>query len=138
MATFDITIWSHYHHHHCSFKETKILFTHKSKRKIKQLIQKAFDNIVEFCKKWGFKINRSKTCYSVFTTAGLRNNYQRKYSIKLKIENQEIPLESTPTFLGIKLDPKLKYNFHFNEIVKKVSPKFFEKLKDSNGETQSL
>ncbi|RMZ95480.1 hypothetical protein BpHYR1_012979 [Brachionus plicatilis] len=45
------------------------------------------------------------------------------YSVFTSIEQRKSALEPAPTFLGIKLDPKLKYNSHFNEIVKKVSPK---------------
>jgi hypothetical protein len=100
-----------------------IWYTHKSKRVIKKVLQEAVNKILEFCKEWGFVINKSKTCYSVFTRAGLRKNYKKKYSLVLKIKNQRIPLEPNPTFLGIKLDPKLKYTDHLNEIIKKASPK---------------
>ncbi|RNA11719.1 hypothetical protein BpHYR1_034171 [Brachionus plicatilis] len=30
------------------------------------------------------------------TRAGLRNNYQRKYKLNLKIENEEVPLDTHP------------------------------------------
>ena len=79
--------------------------------------------IISFCLKWGFKINKSKTCYTIFTTAGQRKNYMYKYAIDLEIENQPIPLEPNPTFLGIELDPKLKYTNHFKEVIKKASKK---------------
>lgn len=100
-----------------------IWFTHKSKRIIKKILQSAINKIVEFCEKWGLTINKSKTCYTVFTSAGLRKNYVDKYSIELKVINELIPLEPNPTFLGIKLDPKLKYAEHLREVVKKATPK---------------
>ncbi|RNA10565.1 RNA-directed DNA polymerase from mobile element jockey-like [Brachionus plicatilis] len=92
-----------------------IWFTHKSKRIIKKILQSAINKIVEFCEKWGLTINKSKTCYTVFTSTGLRKNYVDKYSIELKVDNELIPLEPNPTFLGIKLDPKLKYAEHLRE-----------------------
>ncbi|RNA14238.1 AP-like endonuclease reverse transcriptase [Brachionus plicatilis] len=94
-----------------------------NKRIIKKILQSAINKIVEFCEKWGLTINKSKTCYNVFTSAGLRKNYVDKYSIELKVDNELIPLELNPTFLGIKLDPKLKYAEHLREVVKKATPK---------------
>ena len=75
--------------------------THKSRTIINETLQTEVDCIIEFCKDWGFKINKSKTCYTTFTRAGFRNNYQRKYALTLKIEDHQIPLETSPTFLGI-------------------------------------
>ncbi len=72
---------------------------------------------------WNLKINISKTTYTVFTTAGFRRNYKTKYNLKLKILDKFLPLEPHPTFLGIKLDPKLTYMPHLEMIEKKVESK---------------
>ena len=70
-----------------------------------------------------FNINKFKTCHTTFTTAGQRKNYFTKYKLSLKIENQDIPLEPNPTFLGIKLDPKLSFKPHLEQLGKKLIPK---------------
>jgi hypothetical protein len=100
-----------------------IWFTSSSKREIKRNLQKAINAIVEFCKKWGLSINKDKTCYTTFTTAGQRKNYSTKYKFILKIGKQNIPQEPNPTFLGIKLDPKLGFKEHLAEIEHKLIPK---------------
>ena len=56
-----------------------IWITCKSIKDLEFFLQIAIDKIVEFCKTWGFSINRGKTCYTTFTTAGLRSNYAIKY-----------------------------------------------------------
>ncbi|RNA14728.1 hypothetical protein BpHYR1_026519 [Brachionus plicatilis] len=55
----------------------------------------------------------SKACYPVFTTKGQRSNYQSKYSLELKVGNQEISL----------LALSFTQSFKYIEIVKEVSPK---------------
>ena len=100
-----------------------IWYTGGSKREIKRIIQKAIDVIIEFCKKWGLTINKEKTCYTTFTSAGLRQNYTKKYSFNLKIADQNIQLEPNPTFLGVTLDQKINFKDHLKEVEKKIIPK---------------
>ncbi|RNA18259.1 RNA-directed DNA polymerase from mobile element jockey-like, partial [Brachionus plicatilis] len=87
-----------------------------SKKDIQKILQNAVDKIIEYCKKWGFKINENKTCYTTFTKAGHRKNYEKTYGMKIKIGNSQIPIEPNPTFLGIKLDPKIDYKEHLKII----------------------
>ncbi|RMZ99636.1 RNA-directed DNA polymerase from mobile element jockey-like [Brachionus plicatilis] len=56
-----------------------------SKREIQIILQKGVNRIIEHCKKWGFKINEKKTCYTTFTKASLRKNYEKRYGMKIKI-----------------------------------------------------
>jgi len=100
-----------------------VWFSTKSKKDLNNQLQNALYKIVEFCKTWGFTINSSKTFYTVFTTAGKRINYSDKYKLNLNITNQQIPLEPNPTFLGIKLDPKICFKPHLQEIEKKLVSK---------------
>ena len=83
-------------------------------------LQTAINAISEFCQKWGFTINKSKTTYTVFCTAGWRSNYSRTYKLNLHIANTPIPLEPFPLFLGIKLDPKLSYTAHLEHVTTKI------------------
>ena len=96
-----------------------IWVTRASKKQIEAILQMAVNRIIEFCNKWGFKINETKTCYTTFTRAGQRKNYNKTYGLNIKIENNQIPLEPNPTFLGIKLDPKLDYKKHLELIKRK-------------------
>ena len=50
-----------------------------------------------------------KIFYTVFCPVGLRKIYCRTFNFKLRIEDTKQPLEPHPTFLGIKLDPKLDF-----------------------------
>ena len=93
--------------------------TRKTNKQLEKVLQQAVDNISEYCSKWGFKINKSKTCHTTFTSAGERKNYSEKYKLNLQIDNEQIPLDPHPTFLGIKLDPKLSYKKHLEEISKR-------------------
>ncbi|RMZ93264.1 AP-like endonuclease reverse transcriptase [Brachionus plicatilis] len=100
-----------------------IWYTGSSKREIKRVIQRVINIIVEFCKKWGMTIKKEKTCYTAFTSAGLRQNYTKKYSFNLKIANQNIQFEPNPTFLGVTLDPKINFKEHPKQVEKKIIPK---------------
>ncbi|RNA44358.1 RNA-directed DNA polymerase from mobile element jockey-like [Brachionus plicatilis] len=94
----------------------KTLKTTKSRAGFDLISNKVVNRIIEYCKKWGFKINEKKTCYTTFTKAGLRKNYEKRYGMKIKIGNIHIPLDPNPTFLGIKLDPKINYKEHLKII----------------------
>ncbi len=77
---------------------------------MEQTLQDVIDHI-SFCTKWGFnwafKLKKSKTTYTVFTTAGKRSDYECIYQMKLFIKSTKIPMD--PLFLGIKLETKLFY-----------------------------
>ena len=68
----------------------------------------------------GLQAEQKKSLYIIFTTAGYRTNYSRTYSINLRINESLIPLEPYPTFLVIKLDPKLNYKNHLEKIETKI------------------
>ena len=97
-----------------------ILFRSLCLKEITRTLQVAINSINSFCQKWGFTINKSKTTYTVFCTAGFRKNYTRTYKLNLSIANTPIPLEPFPIFLGIKLDPKLSYQAHLEHITTKI------------------
>ncbi|RNA34618.1 hypothetical protein BpHYR1_028959 [Brachionus plicatilis] len=43
--------------------------------------------------------------------------------LRKKIQQVEVPLEQNPTFLGIRLDPKLAYTAHLQDVIKKQTSK---------------
>ena len=50
----------------------------KSIKRIQPLLQNSINSIVNYCNKWCFSINKSKTVYTTFTTAGEKANYNKK------------------------------------------------------------
>ena len=110
--------------YHALFADDLCIWTtNKSLKSSKKCLQIAINKISLYCKTWGLKINKSKTTYSVFTTAGYRKTYEKLNKINLTIDNSRIPLEPFPKFLGIYLDPKLSFERHFDETSKKVISK---------------
>ena len=94
----------------------------KTKTKLEKQLQPAINKTINYCSKWGFKINKNKTCYITFSN-GHKRKYQSKYSLNLKIESENIPLDPNPTLLGITLDPKLSFKDHLNQIKTKINTK---------------
>ena len=78
-------------------------------------MQEALNKTCKWAKDWGVTINSQKTVASLFS---LSNS---KEKIKLKINNQQIPQEETPTYLGIKLDKKLTWKPHIQETEKNAT-----------------
>ncbi|RNA10741.1 hypothetical protein BpHYR1_002702 [Brachionus plicatilis] len=75
-----------------------MLFDYIKKQIFFSPTEKDIETIDASKKKWGFKINKTKTCHTTFTRAGARSNYERKYELNIKIEQEEVPLEQNPTF----------------------------------------
>ena len=68
-----------------------IWYTVKSKRIIQTQLQDTTNNINNFCIKWGLVLNKAKTFYTVFTTAGLNGkNYGKKYKLNLYMVRHKI------------------------------------------------
>ena len=61
--------------------------------------------------------NSLKSCYTVFTNAGKRKNYEKTYSMNLNYNNTKINVDANPKFLGIVFDPKLSYKEHCDTII---------------------
>ena len=78
-------------------------------------MQEALTTTSEWAKEWCVKINSLKTVYTVFSLA------QKTEEVTLKIDNQEIPREDTPKYLGITLDKKLKWTEHLKNIESRAS-----------------
>ena len=108
--------------------------TDSSLKAIELKLQRAINTIDTFCAKWGLILNKKKTLYTVFCPAGLRKNYYRTYNLNLRLGDTRLPLEPHPTFLGIKLDPKLDFKNHLELIETKIARKvnLFKRIKELN------
>ena len=72
-----------------------------------------------------------------------RKNYETKYELNLIVESERIQIEPYPTFLGIKLDPKLCFKPHVESLEKRIIPKIniIKKIKSfkwANSKTLNL
>jgi len=102
-----------------------IWFTDKNLRKIQKQLNKAIKEVGTFFDRWCLVPNADKTVYSIFTTAGKRETYEKIYSIDLELNSKKIKLEANPKFLGIKLDPKMSFKKHTEELEKNVEFRLF-------------
>lgn len=100
-----------------------IWFTSKSLKVIESTLNVSIERIKNYCQHWGLKLNENKTLHTVFTTAGYRSNYETKYKLNLFLDNQRIPLEPFPTFLGIQFDPKLSFKNLYENIESRTASK---------------
>jgi hypothetical protein len=76
----------------------------KANRNIQNLekdLQKEVNNVESYCHEWCLSINIAKTTYTVFTTAGKRKSYEKKYSMNLEINNKKIILDHNNTEISI-------------------------------------
>jgi len=107
--------------HKKRFTTKKLPLSPSDLKEITTNLQSDIDAKTSFCNKWGLKINKPKTTYMVFTTAGRRSSYQKTYKLDLRIVSaRDIPQERSPVFLGIKLDPKLSCKSHLEHITAKT------------------
>ena len=69
-------------------------------------LQQTVNAVTEWTEKWGLTISKTKTCATLFSLS------TKKETVNLKINNDPIPQVDTPTFLGVKLDPRLTWKPH--------------------------
>ena len=83
------------------------IFTRKELKKVEVEIKKYLESLVKWLFKWRLKMNASKCCYTIFSSKG-----RSGISLDLLLNNELIPYNSNPVFLGIKFDEHLNFNAH--------------------------
>ena len=93
-------------------------------------LNKALATLSTFCELWKLQINTSKTVYSIFTLSPIHI----KTTLQLKVQNNTIQKDDNPSYLGVRLDPKLNFKTHFDDITTKVSKRLnlLKRLASSN------
>ena len=61
-------------------------------------LQQKVNQVERFCQEWCLCINTAKTTYTVFTTAGKRKTYEKKYSLNSEINKKPFTLDHNPKF----------------------------------------
>ena len=80
-------------------------------------LNKALSVLSIFCELWKLKINTSKTVYSIFTLSPVHI----RTTLHLQVQGTTIQKDNNPKYLGVRLDPKLSFNTHFQDIADKVA-----------------
>nr|KAG5695645.1 hypothetical protein BaRGS_029135 [Batillaria attramentaria] len=78
-------------------------------------MQEALNTTSKWATDWCVTINSQKTVTTCFSLSNT------KETLRLTINNQQIPQEDTPTYLGTKLDKKLTWNPHIREMEKRAT-----------------
>ena len=78
-------------------------------------MQDALNNTSKWATDWCVTINSLKTVATCFSLSNTNEN------IRLTINNQRIPQEDTPTYLGVKLDKRLTWSPHIQEMGKRAT-----------------
>jgi hypothetical protein len=87
------------------------LFFFKKPGKITKMIKAYLENLVDWLFKWRLKMNASKCCYTIFSSAG-----RSDMELDLRLKGDHIPYNPNPVFLGIKFDESLCFNKHFENL----------------------
>ena len=93
-------------------------------------LNKALATLSTYCELWKLQINTSKTVYTIFTLSPVHI----KTTLHLKVQNTTIQRDNNPSYLGIRLDPKLNFKTHFDDIATKVAKRLnlLKRLASSN------
>nr|KAG5690263.1 hypothetical protein BaRGS_018615 [Batillaria attramentaria] len=78
-------------------------------------MQEALNTTSKWATDWCVTINSQKTVATCFSLSNT------KETLRLTINNQQIPQQDTPTYLGTKLDKKLTWNPHIREMEKRAT-----------------
>ncbi|GFV16840.1 reverse transcriptase domain-containing protein [Trichonephila clavipes] len=79
------------------------------------------EGIAEWAENLKLTINADKTNYCIFST---NRRHRSSFNANIKSQNSEIKKVDLPTYLGVTLDPKLRFSKH----IKQTSSKALEKL----------
>jgi hypothetical protein len=112
MFADDVATWVR--HHNLKFLEEKL--------------QINLNNIQEWSAKWRLKISANKTTYNIFN----RKNQNINSQIHLEYNGNRLNSDPNPKFLGITLDPGLRFSKHIN-IVRERSTKRLNILRSIKG-----
>ena len=82
------------------------------KRSPRNELQLYFNDIIEWCDKWGLKINHTKTHKIIFIHSHMTATIKQPILFK----TVPIPVVNEVTFLGIRFDSRLNFNNHLDNI----------------------
>ena len=90
--------------------------THRYARQSSRYINVDLDQLRKYCETWKITINTTKTAYSVFTMSPK----VAKQKLNIKMGDQQLNKEESPTYLGVQLDTRLTLKEHIANLKKKA------------------
>jgi len=91
----------------------------KDTRLVEKNINLYLENLVKWLFKWRLKMNVSKCCYIIFTKNGNKSNKSKgvdSIRLKLKMNEENIPYNRNPRFLGVTFDESLNFSTHIQDL----------------------
>ena len=85
--------------------------------KMQNRLNQSLSNLSTYCEFWKLKINCRKTVYTVFTLSTITAHT----ALYLKVQDQNIEKDENPCYLGIRLDPRLTFKTHIEDVSAKVT-----------------
>ena len=70
-----------------------------------------------YCRKWKVTINTTKTVYSIFSLSPK----QSKQNLEIKVDGLQAVKDHQPTYLGVKMDARLKFKEHVDDMKRKAN-----------------
>ena len=80
-------------------------------------INQSLDLLGNYCDEWKLTVNTTKTVYTVFTLSPT----VAKEKPSIMIQGKQLNKEENPTYLGIKLDPRMTLNEHMKNVRTKAN-----------------
>ena len=80
--------------------------------KMQNRLNQSLSNLSTYCEFWKLKINCRKTVYTVFTLSTITAHT----ALYLKVQDQNIEKDENPCYLGIRLDPRLTFKTHIEDV----------------------
>ncbi|GFV91119.1 reverse transcriptase domain-containing protein [Trichonephila clavipes] len=112
-------------HHHihpdtkiaCYADDIAVWHSHNDITESEKALNTTLKGIAAWAENLKLTINADKTNYCIFSTD---RRYRSSFNANIKMQNSKIKRVDLPTYLGVTLDPKLRFSKHIEQTAKKA------------------
>ncbi|GFU51265.1 reverse transcriptase domain-containing protein [Trichonephila clavipes] len=112
-------------HHHihpdtniaCYADDIAIWHSHNDITESEKALNTTLKGIAEWAENLKLTINADKTNYCIFSTD---RRHRSSFNANIKIQNSQIKKVDLPTYLGVTLDPELRFSKHIEQTTNKA------------------
>ncbi|GFX72157.1 probable RNA-directed DNA polymerase from transposon BS [Trichonephila clavipes] len=112
-------------HHHihpdtniaCYADDIAVWHSHNDITELEKALNTTLKDIAEWAENLKLTINADKTNYCIFSTD---RRHRRSFNANIKIQNSQIKKVDLPTYLGVTLDPELRFSKHIEQTTNKA------------------
>ncbi|GFX84225.1 reverse transcriptase domain-containing protein [Trichonephila clavipes] len=112
-------------HHHihpdiniaCYADDIAVWHSHNDITESEKALNTTLKGIAEWAENLKLTINADKTNYCIFSTD---RRHRSSFNANIKIQNSQIKKVDLPTYLGVTLDPKLRFSKHIEQTANKA------------------